>query len=389
VGTLTVNPEVLKWARKERRLTEADAAERLEITEAALADLESGVHVPNITELRHIATKYRITFAALLMPEPLPNSTRPTVKDFRTDGGMGATYDHDMMVELEDINQQLDLLADLRGHEPELFGERAIPMVSVNDNPTTVAATERESFAIPVNRQLGWRTPMDAFLVLRAAIERRGIFVYARNLGTPRNCRGFSVFDERNLPTIVVNSSGEEEYGPRNFTLLHEYGHILLREAGISDQNRQNIHERFCNQFAADFLMPRQPFRRFAETLIAPDRRFNDEMVGVLAKRFKVSKSAAAIHLETVGLAPEGFYQDLKEAWRKRAKANRRGGISSYAEKVVNAYGVRHVGLVMEALQRRKIDELDAHEMLNVKSEHFDAIRQTADERQEVYGGGR
>lgn len=386
---VVVNPRVLEWAREERRLSPETAAERLGISLDHLSQLESGAHQPSVTELRKIAAKYKITFAALLMPEPLPAATAPRLRDFRTHGGEGAVLDDQMMVELEDVNQQLNLLHDLKLEAPEIFGNRAIRRVHVRDNPFNVAEQERAAFDIPIRRQLGWNTERHAFLTFRNLIEDRGIFVYARNLGSPWNCRGISIWDERGLPTILINSNREEEYGPRIFTLLHEYGHILLRETGISDENRQEVHERFCNQFAADFLMPREAFREEAES-IRDNGEWTERDVAALAKRFKVSKSATAIHLETTGVARVGLYNQLRRLWRERGSAPKKGGgISTYPEKMVNRYGVRHVELVLRALDDRRINEIDAHEMLDAKSQHFASLRKEARERLEAYGGGR
>ncbi len=388
MGDVAVNGKVLEWARLERRLSPEEAAKRLGISVTDLHALENGKRKPNVTELRKIANKYQITFAALLMPEPLPSVTRPSVKDFRTLDGRDADLDHDMIVELEDVSQRLTLMSELKEVAPEFFGTRSLTVARVADDPQVLAANERREFGVPIERQLGWQTERHAFLTFRDLIEARGIFVYARNLGPPTNCRGFSLLDERDLPTIVVNSNKEEEYGPRNFTLLHEYAHVLLRETGISDENRQNRHERFCNQFAADFLMPRASFRNEATQIRAGASAWTDAHVGRLAKRFKVSKTAAAIHLETTGLARPGFYEALKAQWHGRAK-RAGGGISTYPEKMVNRHGTRHVGLVLRALDEHKINELDASEMLEAKTQYFEELRKEARERHEAYGGGR
>jgi transcriptional regulator with XRE-family HTH domain len=170
VSVVPVNPAVLKWAREERRLSREQAAERLGVSLAELDALEGGTHKPTIGELRKIAGKYEITFAALLMPAPLPAITGPQVKDFRTVGGEAALFDHDMVVELEDISQQMNMLAALRDNVPDFFTSRRLPQAQVEDNPIELAASERREFGISIERQLGLRSDRDAFLVFRARI---------------------------------------------------------------------------------------------------------------------------------------------------------------------------------------------------------------------------
>ena len=109
----------------------------------------------------------------------------------------------------------------------------------------------------------------------------------------------FSIWDQREVPVIAINAS-EEEYRYRIFTLFHEYAHLLLRLGGISDENPSNSVERFCNQFAAYFLMPEAIFKQRATEIQPRGDDWSDHHVAQLATLFHVSKSAAAIHLEVV-----------------------------------------------------------------------------------------
>lgn len=384
MSIIPVKGSVLKWARDERRLTVSAAAKLLGRTEDEIAALENENLKPSVSELRKIAQKYDVTFAALLMPAPLPASTRPKVKDFRTHGGKDPESDHKMVVELESISQELNALAALHANEPAIFGQRQIRQTTISDKPEHVADAERSAMKFDVDRIYpDENQSRSMFLTLRDLIEFQGVFTYVRNLGSTTNCRGFSIFDEAGtLPAVVVNGS-EDKYGPRNFTLLHEYAHILLREAGISDERRTNKHERFCNQFAAYFLMPREPFVAQAKR-IRTDKKWTDLNIGRLANLFRVSKSAVAVHLEDLGLAETGLYDSFKSSWIGKKKS---GGIASHEEKMVNRYGVRHIQIVLRALEQKKINQLDAFEMMGINPKFFDTVRQEAKERQAAYRG--
>ena len=55
-----VNKEVLVWARKERGLSEQEAAKRLDLTTEQLAALENGTKHPSLKMLDRISQKYKI-----------------------------------------------------------------------------------------------------------------------------------------------------------------------------------------------------------------------------------------------------------------------------------------------------------------------------------------
>lgn len=381
---IPINPQVLVWARKERGLSEAEAAKRLGISEEELRQVEASEKLP-ISKLRRIASKFQITFASLLMPEPLPDNTRPKVTDFRTHESGKPRRDHELLVRVEDINQQLELMGDIRRRAPELFGQPIFPLATLGSNEERLAARERERISVPLTQQFAWQTDSTAFKHWRNVIEAQGVFVYVINLGPTKNCRGLSFFDERNIPVVVVNST-ESEAKARNFTLWHEYAHILLRMTGISDQNRRNAVERFCNQFAAFFLMPRADFKTAAERLRSSSGELGDYQVARLATQFKVSKTAAAIHLEDIGLVPSGFYARLSAKWSK-PKEKKAFSQATHPEKKLTKYGVKHVRTVFEALDRGRINQLDAHDLLDVQPKDFKALREEAEARLEAYGG--
>ncbi len=76
-----VNGAVLAWARKERGLSEKEAAKRLNLTVEALADFEAGNKRPSLKLLDLFAQKYQIPFASLMMPELLPGDSVPPISE--------------------------------------------------------------------------------------------------------------------------------------------------------------------------------------------------------------------------------------------------------------------------------------------------------------------
>jgi Zn-dependent peptidase ImmA (M78 family) len=383
-----VNPKVLIWARKERGLTPAQAADKLHISAIELEELELGKRYPTVGELKNMAAKYEIGFSALVMPEPLPPSTRLNVQDFRTHASASEKWNPELLMEMDDINVIIDAMADLRDVEPGLL-KAEFPKISADMNPATIAADERKRISLDVQRQATWRTAAEAFRRFRSMVEAQGMFVYLINASTTDDWRGLAIYDERRIPIIILNGD-EVEPGARSFSLFHEYAHILLRQSAISDHRSKTGNEIFCNKFAAYFLMPEKEFRGSATAVGGGYQAYwTDTQLRKIGHVFKTSMSAVAVHLENLELAPDGFYNTKWGEWRVRQRAPKKKGPVPYYEKIANRLGSQYIAVIFEALDRGHINQLDAYEMLDVQASNFPKLRSEVIERQASYGWSR
>jgi Zn-dependent peptidase ImmA (M78 family)/transcriptional regulator with XRE-family HTH domain len=383
---IPVNKDVLVWARKLRGLSEQEAAKRLKLTTDQLSAFENGAKLPSMGMLDRMAAKYQIPFASLLMPEALPLIERPA--DFRTYEGREPEWDEKLLLALEVVNAQVDFFAELRDHDAGLFADVGPRSYEGRRAAKDIAAEERKILGPTLETQFSWPTSAQAFRYWRHIVERAGVFVQIMNLGPENLCRGFSIYDGRAIPMIVIN--GDETDGPaRTFTLLHEYAHILIRKPGVSDQNRKNSVERWCNQFAAHLMMPADRFKTDASA-IDPSGKWSDTAIRKIADLYRVSMSAVALHLEDVGLAKPGLYDHKLSEWQKREKKKPKGGKPMpYPERQVHRLGVRHVGTVLDAIDRGEVNPLEAFELTDVDPKWFDDLRNEISERQQTYGGVR
>jgi len=260
-----VVPDVLIWARKERGLTIESASARLKITTEELTEIVNGGKQVSLGELENIATHYRIPLVSLLMPEAPPTIGR-SLQDFRAfEGQPAAALSHETLLAISEASAFLEMLTDLKDFDPAHFGTCLVPPSRLSDNAAEIAKQEHERLKIGVGEQIIWNSDREAFLRWRELVEAQGVFTYQMKFGADDN-RGVSMWDENEIPIIVIDSS-EGSYQARVFTLWHEYAHVVLRTGGISNQNRRNAVERFCNSFAAHFLMPIDAFIREARTI--------------------------------------------------------------------------------------------------------------------------
>jgi Zn-dependent peptidase ImmA (M78 family) len=383
VTAVPINPRVLIWARGERGLDTLTAADRLGWHPDELAAIEDGVQVPNVTQLRHMASKYGITFAALLMPEPLLPTTRLKVDDFRTLRSGQPRFGPDLLEVLDEVNLLIDGLADLREAAPAEFWPVELPVVTPKMRAEDVAARERKRLGLATDFQLGLSSPAEAFRHLRMRLEENGVFVYLMKAGSAEHWRGLAVYDERKIPVIVINGD-EGEAAWRLFTLFHEYYHLLLRQTGIGDERAEAGTEVLCNQFAAHFLMPPERFIEEARALNPAEHEWTLRDARDLADRFHVSITAAAIHLQDVGLAQPGYASSVIAQLQRPAK--RPGRTSGYYENMANRFGSRHFDVLFKALDAGVLDVLDVFELCTVKPKNLPQMRQMISERQAVYG---
>lgn len=365
-----VNGKVLEWARKIRGLEIEQAAELLGIQANELRDYESGAKKPLVGFLRNMSARYRINFTSLLMPEPLPVEKLPT--DHRERHGRHP-LSMDTLIAIEDVNEALDAFEDIADEAPRIVPKLSIGTAPLDDDPEAVAIRERKRFGVSVDQQQLWRGLADARRRWRELIEDHGVFTYMIPM-PPKELSGFSILRD-DLAAICINDREPTE-GAKIFTLFHEYCHLLLRNTGISDENHSTRIERFCNDFAAAFLIPRNPLKQEVGDVETP-HEFSDAEVKRLAGRFRVSNRAMALRLEKTGFAPSGFYERRTRPWDIPSEVPYSPSSTqpSYIKIRIKQVGRLHARTVLEAVERRVINSFDASVLIGLKPGSFGKVQ--------------
>lgn len=374
--SIEVAPDVLAWARGVAGLTVEDAARRLKLSTQELEAFEAGSRAPALGELRRMATVYALPLSTLVMPEPLEVPERP--QDMRTVGGQSTRLSAATLRVIREVRERQELAADLIAEAPGLAAAPSLPRVTTSDDPEGIALAERARIGVSVEAQLRWRDASEAFQRWRQAVEGQGVFVFVQPM--PReDARGFCLVDHSGPPAIVVNSTESDQ--AKSFTVFHEYAHVLLRSAALCLELQEKVDradtERFCNRFAAGFLMPEAAIKE----VVGPDaaaRAGQDwplERLREGARKLKVSRPALALRLEELGLAGRGYFDRAHKELESETWQGRLGsGGPSYAVKVVAQLGSGYSSLVLKALSSGIIDRNTASEMLNAPARQFDNI---------------
>jgi Zn-dependent peptidase ImmA (M78 family) len=133
--------------------------------------------------------------------------------------------------------------------------------------------------------------------------------------------------------------------------------------------------------------MPSHEFTGAALTVGGGFREYwTDTQLRKIGGVFKTSMSAVALHLETHDLAPDGFFKKKLTEWQVRERPPKTKGPVGYYKKIANRLGVQHIKVVFEALDRRRINQLDAYEMLDVQASNFEGLRAEVREREAESG---
>jgi len=364
---IILRPEVLRWAREYRRRTTDEVAVWLSCEVRRVEVLEETGGPISAAEFETLAKKYKLPQSTLASPRVPVVPAVP--QDFRTIDGNDPRLSLQTLAAIAQVQAWQQIAAELAGPERPI---PQLPAIDLSANPYRAGAAERERLRITDSEQIELSDPPRLFAFLRKKIERQRVAVYVVPFDKADNVRGVSDWSE-DVPALIAVNIKEAEWTARSFTLLHEYGHLLLRKPGISDENNRNRVEAWCNRFAAAALMPESLVR---QTVDVTSPRITATDVSEGARRLGVSAQAFALRLEELGLAPEGFFRQIASGQGRRTRA-RSGG--SYVNTQVFSLARTYQGAVMTALANGRIDPVGASRLLDLSPRHFGAVRRAID----------
>jgi len=280
-----VQGALLTWAQRRSRVPRDELLAKF----PALDAWEVGEKQPTLKQLERFARATHTPVGYLLLADP-PEEGLP-VPDFRTiaDAEVGQASP-DLLDTIYQCQQRQDWYRDYaRSHResPVAFVGTLTTSVEINE----AARQMRSVLAFePAERGASWS---DAARRLSDEADQQGVLVMVNGVvGSnthrkldPREFRGFALSDEL-APLIFVN--GADTKAAQIFTLAHELAHLWLGESAVSDVDltmiSANAVERWCNQVAAEFLLP---LADLGDVDVA-EQRITDELQRV-ARKFKVS----------------------------------------------------------------------------------------------------
>lgn len=310
--TVAASVPVLRWAAQRAHLDAGDLAARFHKWPLWL----SGDAQPTLKQLEDFARLTHTAIGYFFLPQP-PELELP-VPDFRTVRNEAlAEPSSDLLDTLYLCQQRQDWYRD----HARMHGLPALPFVgsaSLKESPEAVAQRLRETLRLSTEVRRQMPTWTDALRQLIAKAEDAGVMVMVSSVVGSNShrkldvdeFRGFALADNL-APLVFLN--GADSKAAQMFTLAHELAHVWLGATGVSDaqvgQVPEQQTERWCNQAAAELLMPMAELRAAHER----DAPIPDE-IQRLAREFKVSTLVALRRLFDSGyIGQTALWQHYRE----------------------------------------------------------------------------
>ena len=303
---------VLRWAARRARFHDDDLAARFRKWPLWL----TGDAQPTLNQLEDFARLTHTAIGYFFLPQP-PDLALP-VPDFRTlRDEVLAEPSSDLLDTLYLCQQRQDWYRD----HARMHGLPALPFVgsaSMQETSEAVAQRLRATLGLSAVARRQMPTWTDALRQLIALSEDAGVMVMVSSVVGSNShrkldvgeFRGFALADSM-APLIFLN--GADSKAAQMFTLAHELAHVWLGATGVSDTQAGQVPEqqteRWCNQVAAELLMPLVELRAAHQ----PNALIPEE-IQRLAREFKVSSLVALRRLFDAGyISRAALWQHYRE----------------------------------------------------------------------------
>ena len=365
---LHVNPAMIKWARE-------DAGFELEDLPNSLKDAEkweNGEKIPTWADLRNLAKKYKRPSFFYFLSEP-PIETDDFI-EFRADEKIG-DFSPELRLEIRKAKSRRN--AYIHIHE-----DMGIPIPNFSKyvvdekNPIKLGQYIRNYLNVDFETQQKWglndngnrdRTHKSFLDHWKEICFDLGVLVFETNNVLGSEISGCSIYYDY-CPIIILNA--KTYHNRRIFTLMHELAHLTCGISAICDVDKYNKKEAFCNNVAAEVLMP---YKTFNEVQLFTKSK-HELRVARLSNMYGVSKQSIVYKLRNSGLISE----ELKNKWidkleygnqvMKQKDAERRKKNNPYISTVTikrKQDGTPYTRLVLEAYDNEIITSTQAMRYLD------------------------
>ena len=320
---MAIKPQLLRWAYERAGFDRAG----LEHKFPRLAAWESGEAQPTLKQVEAFAKATHTPVGFLFLQEP-PVEKVP-IPDFRTIDNQHVGHPSPELLDTIYVCQQRQEwyrdFARSVGEKPLTF----VGSASVQDEIGPTADQIRAALDFDLNERRRMPTWTDALRHFIEHADGLGILVMCNGVVhnnnhrhlDPTEFRGFAMADDL-APLVFINAADTKS--AQMFTLAHELAHVWLGQSAVSDAEPLAVPvqkmERWCNQVAAELLVPLDLMRReYNAGANLPDE------VSRLARRFKVSTLVILRRIHDAGGLTRQEFWDAYNSEVERLRAIPRG----------------------------------------------------------------
>lgn len=369
--SVAIASEVFRWARERAGLSDERLAKSVQAKPEKIQAWETGHENPSFQQAQKLASALNIPFGYLFLSQP-PDITLP-VADYRTlPGAEKLKASPNLQDVLDDALRKRDWYAEWRKTDG-LPAFEFVGKFSMQNKPGEIIQDIRQVLEMPPDfafRLTGWDEHLRLFV---QQAEKAGILVLQSGIvgnNTKRKLsvsefRGFALADSF-APFIFINA--QDSTSARIFSLAHELAHIWTGTSGISNPEvapgageTQQV-EQFCNQVAAEFLVPYQAIsQRWENRLNAVDNAQR------LARHFRVSAQVILRRGYDLGLISSDEFFRAFQAVLNASKAPKLGGGGDFYNSLFSRNSRRFTRELLTAVYGGRLSYLDGARLLNTQ----------------------
>ncbi|MFN4178321.1 ImmA/IrrE family metallo-endopeptidase [Phenylobacterium sp.] len=376
MNRVPVSPDMLRWARERAGPDGLDLERRF----PKIADWEGGDLQPTLKQLEAFARATHVPLGYLFLPKP-PVETVP-IPDFRTIEGRPVRRPSPNL--LDTIYSCQERQSWYREFT-QLTRQPEVPFVgsaTVDTAPEDVARRMREELGFDLDERRDCPTWTEALRLFIQQADRSGVLVMVSGVVMsnnqraldPEEFRGFALAD-RLAPLVFIN--GADTKSAQMFTLAHELAHLwlgatALSDAGAAPPTGYRREEVWCNQVAAELLVPLAALRAD----LIPGEAVAAAMTR-LSRRYKVSTLVVLRRLVDVGFVSRAVFEAawVQEIQRLRELALRNGGGGDFYRTTLSRVSRRFARALVESTLEGQTLYRDAFRMLGVsRTETFNNL---------------
>ena len=341
-----------------------------------ILDWLRGEPYPTLKQLEKFAAATYTPLGYFFLKEP-PEDKLP-IPDFRTVKGQPERPSPNLLDTIQTMQSRREWMREFlleEGQKPLSF----IKSVTLKTEPVKVAMEMRKILPLSdgwANRLHSWD---EALRLLRRVIENAGVMIVINGVvgnNTHRlldvdEFRGFALVDEY-APLVFIN--GRDYISAKIFTIVHELSHLWLGYEGVSNfdelQPVETNVEDFCNQVAAEFLVPSDEFKK----ALGENQSENDyDLFEILARRFKVSPLVAARRaLDMKYINKKRFFEFYNNYTKDIKKRKPKGTGGNFWNSQTVRIGELFGSAVVQATLEGRLLYRDAYRLTGLKGKTFD-----------------
>lgn len=292
----------LRHARTQAGLTQAQAANALQVARTTLVALEKGQRRVRADELKLMADIYGASVSSLLRESAVHVELSPRFRALNDKDDEGTNHAARLLNDLTAAELELERLTGrkLKANYPP---ERPILPGDIKE--------QAEDLAMELRHRLGLGLAPIGDIVTLLEVEI-GMRVFIRPLNP--KISGLFIYDDEAGACMLLNRNHPRER--RAMTAAHEFGHLVSsrRQPDILDDcSPQSREEKFAVAFALSFMAPAPTVRRLFQEHRQESGRFSPRHLILMAHAINVSQEAMCRRLEDLKLLPMGTWDSLRD----------------------------------------------------------------------------